>query len=91
MAGCLQTNASRSMIGDLVQLTLDRKKGDWKVLTYSVDGSGSTDYAYSLGAYAYCMVPYPQTLQYAQDLVKTVVAGDSLTQDDLQKNAPKFR
>jgi hypothetical protein len=37
------------------------------------------------------MVPYPQTLQYAQDLVKTVVAGDSLTQDDLQKNAPKFR
>lgn len=91
MEGCFQTNASKTMIGELVQLTLDRSRGDWKVLTYSVDGSGSTDYAYSLGAYAYCMVPYPQTLQYAQDLVKTVVAGDSLTQDDLQKNAPKFR
>lgn len=91
MEGCLQTNASKSMIGELVQLTLDHKRGDWKVLTYSVDGSGSTDYAYSLGAYAYCMVPYPQTLKYAQDLVKTVVAGDSLTQDELQQNAPKFR
>ena len=91
MEGCLQTNASKTMIGDLVQLTLDRSRGDWKVLTYSVDGSGTTDYAYSLGAYAYCMVPFPQTLDYAQELVKTVVAGDSLTQDELQKNAPKFR
>ena len=37
MAGYLQTNASKKMIGDLVQLTLDRKR-DWVVLTYSVDG-----------------------------------------------------
>ena len=89
MAGCLQTNASRSMIGDLVQLTLDRKKGDWKVLTYSVDGYGATEYAWSLGAYAYVMVPYANNRDYARELVTQVLANEVLTQDDLQAKAPK--
>ena len=89
MAGCLQTNASRSMIGDLVQLTLDRKKGDWKVLTYSVDGYGATEYAWSLGAYAYVMVPYANNRDYARELVTQVLANEVLTQEELQTNAPK--
>lgn len=89
MSGCLQTNASRSMIGDLVQLTLDRKKGDWKVLTYSVDGYGSTEYAWSLGAYAYVMVPYANNLDYAQELAMKVLTGEKITQEELQANAPK--
>ena len=89
MAGCLQTNASRSMIGDLVQLTLDRKKGDWNVLTYSVDGWGATEYAWSLGAYAYVMVPFENNREYARDLVAQVISGERLTQDDVQAKAPK--
>ena len=90
MAGCLQTNASKKMIGDLVQLTLDRKR-DWVVLTYSVDGSGATEYAYSLGAYAYVMVPYPQTLQYAQELAMAIVSGETMDQDQLVNKAPKIK
>lgn len=89
MADCLQTNASRSMIGDLVQLTLDWKKGDWKVLTYSVDGYGATEYAWSLGAYAYVMVPYANNREYARELVTQVVSGERPTQSDVQDNAPK--
>ena len=89
MSGCLQTNASRAMIGDLVQLTLDRSKGDWVVLTYSVDGFGATDSAWSLGAYAYVMVPFENNLDYARELVTDVISGEPLTQEQVQANAPK--
>ena len=91
MEGCFQTNASMTMVGDMVQLTLDRSKGDWKVLTYNVDGNGRTDYAYSLGAYAYCMIPNMKTVEYAQSLASAVIAGESMTQEQLQKNAPSPR
>ena len=91
MAGCFQTNVSKSMIGELVQLTLDRSSGDWRVLTYSVDGNGSTEYAYSLGCYAYVMVPYDETtVDYARDLWPSPGRlRRDLTQEELQENAPK--
>jgi anionic cell wall polymer biosynthesis LytR-Cps2A-Psr (LCP) family protein len=91
MEGCLQTNASKSMIGELVQITLDRSRSDWQVLTYNVDGNGRLDYAYSLGAYAYCMIPNPNTVDYAKQLVSDVLNGTPITQDELQKNAPSPR
>ena len=91
MAGCFQTNASKAMIGELVQLTMDPSKSDWTVLTYNVDGNGRTDYAYSLGAYAYCMIPNMKTVEYAQSLAAAVLAGEPLTQEELQKNAPPPR
>ena len=91
MAGCFQTNASKAMIGELVQLTMDPSKSDWTVLTYNVDGNGRTDYAYSLGAYAYCMIPNMKTVEYAQILAAAVLAGEPLTQEELQKNAPPPR
>ncbi len=91
MEDCIQTNASKSMIGELVQITLDRSRSDWQVLTYNVDGNGRLDYAYSLGAYAYCMIPNPNTVDYAKQLVSDVLNGTPITQDELQKNAPSPR
>ena len=91
MADCFQTNASKAMVGELVQLTLDPGKSDWTVLTYSVDGNGRTDYAYSSGAYAYCMIPNMNTVDYAKGLAAAVLAGEPLTQEELQKNAPNPR
>ena len=88
LAGCLQTNASRAMIGELVQLTLDSSKGDWTVLTYSVDGYGANERAWSLGANAYVMVPYPENRDYARELVESVISGEKLTQETVQANAP---
>ncbi len=90
MAGCFQTNASKSLVGRLVQLTLDRSSGDWRVLTYSVDGSSASDFAYSLGCYAYVMVPYPETVDYARQLAIAVASGETMTQEELRENAPKF-
>ena len=88
LADCLQTNASRAMIGELVQLTLDSSKGDWTVLTYSVDGYGANERAWSLGANAYVMVPYPENRVYARELVESVISGEKLTQETVQANAP---
>lgn len=88
LADCFQTNASKALIGQLVQLTLDRSGGDWLVLTYSVDGWGNLDYAYSLGAYAYVMVPYPETVEYARSLAVAVASGETPSQEELQENAP---
>lgn len=89
MAGCFQTNAPKELIGKLVQLTLDRSRGDWKVLTYSVNGWGNTDYAFALGCYAYVMVPYPDTIDYARGLVISVASDEVLTQEQVNENAPK--
>lgn len=89
MSECFQTNATKAMVGDLVSLTMDRRKNDWNVLTYSVNGSGNMDLAFSLGAYAYVMVPFPETVQYASELALAVASGETLTQEELLENAPK--
>jgi LCP family protein required for cell wall assembly len=89
MAGCFQTNASKALIGELAQLTLDRSKGDWTVLTYSVNGWGNEDYAFALGCYAYVMVPYPDTIEYARELMMTVASDKPLTQEQINENMPK--
>ena len=89
LSGSFQTNASKAMIGELVRITMDRSKGDWTVLTYSANGWGNTDYAYSLGAYAYVMVPYEDTIDYARSLAIAVAKGEALTQSDINANAPK--
>ncbi len=91
LSGCFQTNVSKTMVGELVQLTLNRSTGDWNVLTYSVDGSGRTDYAYSLGCNAYVMVPNTATVDYARSLAIVVASGDTMTQEELQQNAPSPR
>ena len=88
MSGCFQTNASKSMIGELVQLTMDPNKPDWNVLTYSVDGWGESNYTYTLGCYAYTMVPDPVTVEYARSLAISVASGEILTQDQIRENAP---
>ena len=89
LSNSFQTDMPKEMIGELVQLTLDRSNGDWKVLTYSVDGAGRTDMCFSLGCKAYVMVPYPDTLEYARQLVISVISGESMTQDELNAGAPK--
>ena len=89
LSGSFQTNASKAMIGELVRITMDRNKGDWTVLTYSANGWGNTDYAYSLGAYAYVMVPYEDTVDYARSLAIAVASGETLTQAEIYANAPK--
>ncbi|MBR5095243.1 MAG: LCP family protein [Oscillospiraceae bacterium] len=89
LSDSFQTNAPKALIGELVRLTMDRSKGDWNVLTYSANGVGTTDYAYSLGAYAYVMIPDEDTIDYARSLVIAVASGETMTQAEVYANAPK--
>ncbi len=86
-----QTNLSKQQIGELVQLTLDRSKGDWKVLTYWVNGDGRYGYGecFSLGCKAYVMYPYDDTVDYAVQLAIAIASGETRTQDEIYANAPK--
>ena len=87
LADCFQTDMPKSRVGKLVQRSLE--PGDWKMLSYSVNGSDSFDRSYALDAFAYMMEPYTDTVEYAQSLIQTVLAGETLTQNGISKGAPK--
>ena len=88
LAGSFLTNAPKSLVGDMVRLTLDTEKGKWKVLTYSVNGYDRMDHSYSLGFIVYVMFPNTNTVEYARQLIITVATGEPLTQTEINSNAP---
>ena len=49
------------------------------------------EYAYSLGSFAYVMIPNTKTVEYARTLVIAIASGETMTQEELQKNAPNPR
>ncbi|MCR5212924.1 MAG: LCP family protein [Eubacterium sp.] len=81
MDGSFQTDMQKDDIGYLVQSTLDG--GNWQVLTCSVSGTDSTQVCYSLGQEAYVMEPYQEDVLYATNLIDKVLAGEAVTQDDI--------
>ena len=89
LADCFLTNAPKSLVGDLVRLTLDTSKGKWKVLTYSVNGYDRMDRSYALGFTVYVMWPAKETVNYARSLIIDVASGNTPTQTEINKNAPK--
>ena len=87
LADCFQTDMPKSRVGKLVQRSLEA--GEWKMLSYSVNGWDSFDHSYALGLSAYMMEPYEDTVEYARSLADAVLAGQSLSQKTIDKNAPK--
>ena len=55
---------------------------------HPMDGWGESNYTYTLGCYAYTMVPDPVTVEYARSLAISVASGEILTQDQIRENAP---
>ena len=81
VSGMFQTDMTKDDIGYLVKSTLDN--GNWNVLTYSVSGSDATQSCYSLGSSAYVMIPNKSDVEYGKELVQKVLAGETMTQDDI--------
>ena len=81
MEGSFQTDMEKDTVGYLVQSTID--DGSWTVLTYSVGGSDSSKKCYSLGANAYVMMPNNDDIDYANELIKRVLANEKVTQDEI--------
>lgn len=88
MKDCFQTNMTKDELGKLVQEQLD-DGGSWNIVQYSVSGGDAMDYCYSVGGDAYVMVPFQDTIDYAQDLIKRVLSDEEISQSDIDRDAPQ--
>jgi Transcriptional regulator len=82
LSGTFQTDMSKDELGELVQKQLSDMKG-WEIYSYSVSGSDGSDICSSVGAEAYVMYPYTDDVEYAKQLIKTVLGDGSVNQDEI--------
>ena len=76
--GCFEGSMSYEMLSTLVREQLDTG-GAWNVVTYSVDGTGSSQVPWSLSQSAYVMIPDEDTLNTARGLIYQVYTGQVVT------------
>lgn len=69
------TNMSEQDIKELVAGQL-QNGGDWKIYSYSLNGSGGTDYASELGDNAYVMYPNQATVDKGKADIQAVLNGE---------------
>ena len=79
--GCFETNISYEEIARLLQQQLNNG-GSWNIVSYSVDGSGDTQKPYSMSQKAYVMIPDESTVQKAEEMMKKVRNGESVSQEE---------
>ncbi len=73
--GAFETDMPYEKITDLIQNQI--KNGTkWKVTSYSVNGTGGSDIPYSLGYYAYVLVPNRESVIKAEALMEQVKDGE---------------
>ena len=81
LSGTFQTNLEQDRIAQLVSAQLF-EKSDWNVVSYSVDGTGSSRTTYSMpNQRAYVMVPDESTVNHAKELLRQVKDGETLVQE----------
>ena len=74
-----ETTVPYSTISSIVRNQL-KKGGEWNIVSYSVDGYGSTEAPYSLGgAYASVMIPNKETVETAKELIDKVISGETVS------------
>ncbi|MGN0353019.1 MAG: LCP family protein [Roseburia sp.] len=84
MAGTFNTNLTSEQISELVKMQLS-EGGGWQVLSYTVNGTGDSSTTYSMpNQKSYVMIPDQTTVDCASDFIKRVLAGETLTEEDLQ-------
>lgn len=81
LAGAFQTDMSEDEIKALIQNQISSNPS-WDFLTYSLDGSGATEYCAELGNSAYVMIPNYETVATAKDRIEGVIEGKSATEID---------
>ncbi|MBO6165992.1 MAG: LCP family protein [Eubacterium sp.] len=82
LSGTFQTDMSKEEVGELVQRQLSDMKG-WNIYSYSVSGSDGTDICSSVGAEAYVMYPFEEDVEYAKQLITTVLGDGTIDQDEI--------
>lgn len=84
MEGMFTTSFTQSEISELVKMQLS-DMASWNIQTYAVTGSNGRDTTYATGGlYAYVMYPHEETVAKATELIDRVLAGETLTADDVK-------
>ncbi len=79
LSSSLDTNISKDEISSLVKLQL-QDMPSWKISEYSLNGSDSKAYTYSMGQQElYVMIPDATTVQTAHDKITSILNGKSYT------------
>ena len=76
LSGAFQTDLSQDEIQTLIQFQL-KEMPDWKFITYSLDGQGSTEFCAELGNNASVMIPDNETVVTAKKRIEAVIEGKS--------------
>ncbi len=74
-----ETSVPYDLIASLVSDQLS-SGADWNIVTYSVDGTGSSQVPYSMSVRAYVMIPDESTVATAQELMQAVLRGEEVEQ-----------
>lgn len=74
-----ETSVPYDLIASLVSDQL-KSGSDWDIISYSVDGTGSTAVPWSMSASAYVMIPDESTVAEAKELIQAVLNGEVITQ-----------
>ena len=73
ISGAFVTNFSSDEVYELVRRELENP-GGWKIQTYTVTGTGSSDYCYTMpGIKTYVMIPNYDTVETARQKIKSVL------------------
>lgn len=86
LTGMFQSDFSMDHISDLVKMQLT-DMATWNIQSFAVTGSGSSKITYSMpGQYVYVMIPNEKTVAHATNLIDRVIAGETLTANDMTVN-----
>ena len=80
VSGSFESSMSYDTLAELVRNQLD-SGASWNIVSYSVDGSGSSQKPYSLSTAAYVMVPDTETVEHAIALMNQVKNSEILKQE----------
>lgn len=84
MSGMFATNISGDDISSLVRMQLS-DMASWNIKSFAVSGAGGKATTYSMPTKrSYVMYPDEKQIEYAKELVNKVVAGETLTDADLE-------
>lgn len=76
--GSFVTNMPTDRLTSLIKMQL-AKKYKWTITANSLDGSDSSNYTYSYSSQKlYVMEPIAESVEYAQDLIQSVIDGEKL-------------
>jgi anionic cell wall polymer biosynthesis LytR-Cps2A-Psr (LCP) family protein len=84
MEGMFSTNLSSDEMAALVRMQLSDTRS-WNVKTFAVSGADSSETTYSMPSQrSYVMLPDEEQVEYASQLIDRVMAGDVLTDADME-------